>query len=240
MKLNVPIFRLKRQAKLLARETRAPLHKALDQIARREGFQSWSHLSASMVKLRPAATLLSHLQPGDLALLGARPGHGKTLLGLELAAEAALSGRQGFFFTLEYNIEDVLKLLGLLGRDAKAPGASFTVDTSDEICAGHIIAHLEAAPACPVAVIDYLQLLDQKRENPNLNDQMQALKTFARASGAIVVAISQINRAFDRDRRTMPALADVRLPNPVDLGVFTKTCFLHEGEVRLEAQPEAA
>lgn len=81
MKLSAPIFRLKRQAKLRAREAHIPLHQALDQLARDEGFRSWSHLAASISDHRPAADILSQLSPGDLVLLGARPGHGKTVLG---------------------------------------------------------------------------------------------------------------------------------------------------------------
>jgi len=38
-----------------------------------------------------------------MVLIGARPGHGKTLLGLELAALAELIDRTGYFFTLDYN-----------------------------------------------------------------------------------------------------------------------------------------
>ena len=40
MKLSAPIFRLKRQARLLSREAQIPLHQALDQVAREEGFEA--------------------------------------------------------------------------------------------------------------------------------------------------------------------------------------------------------
>jgi hypothetical protein len=33
----------------------------------------------------------------------------------------------------------------------------------------------------------------------------------------------------------MPDLHDIRLPNPIDLRVFSKACFVHEGEIRLQA-----
>jgi len=89
MKLSAPIFHLKRQARLMARETKIPLNRALDRLARGEGFQSWSHLSASLACETPAGRILEQLDPSDLVLLGARPGHGKTLLGLDLVTEAA-------------------------------------------------------------------------------------------------------------------------------------------------------
>tara|TARA_R110000824_G_scaffold390760_5_gene587626 strand:+ start:202 stop:930 length:729 start_codon:yes stop_codon:yes gene_type:complete len=240
MRFSVPIFRLKRQAKQLAREKEMPLHKALDRVAHGEGFQSWSHLAASSSGSRPAGEVLAQLSPGDLVLLGARPGQGKTLLGLELAAEAARKGRQSFFFTLEYTEADVLSRFISLGIDLKTLGSSFFLDTSDNICADHIIERLKQASGGTVAVVDYLQLLDQKRRNPALADQVQALKVFARAAGAIIVLISQIDRSFGgptdgREAGRLPDISNVRLPNPLDLTVFTKTCFLHEGDLVLEA-----
>lgn len=46
MKLSVPIHVLKRKAKLIARQQRIPLNRALDLVAQEEGFKSWSLLSA--------------------------------------------------------------------------------------------------------------------------------------------------------------------------------------------------
>jgi replicative DNA helicase len=84
MRLSSPIYTLKREAKLLARDTEIKLHQALDQVARREGFQDWGHLASSYAKTTPAKAILQQLDTGVMALIAARPGHGKTLLGLEL------------------------------------------------------------------------------------------------------------------------------------------------------------
>ena len=84
-------------------------------------------------------------------------------------------------------------------------------------------------------VVDYLQLLDQKRENPELMVQVRALRSFARDRGLIFVFISQIDRAYDPLKKPCPGLEDVRLPNPLDLSLFTKTCFLNNGEVQFRA-----
>ncbi len=238
MRLSAPIFRLKRQARLLGRDAGIPLHAALDRIAKREGFRSWSHLAASIPRHRPGSEILSRLTPGDLVLLGARPGHGKTVLGLELAVEATKSGRKGFLFTLELIENDILKIIRSLDVEPGTIDGSFTLDTSDDICAAHIITRIEAASAKAVpavAVVDYLQLLDQKRRNPEPADQIRAMKTYAAESGAIIVAISQINRSFDPMAKQFPDLSDVRLPNALDLTLFTKTCFLHDGEICLDA-----
>lgn len=77
MKLSAPIFHLKRQARILSRELNIPLHKALDQVAATEGLTSWSLLAAKASPALAAGELFSRLNPGDLVLVGARPGQGK-------------------------------------------------------------------------------------------------------------------------------------------------------------------
>ena len=117
MKLSAPVYRLKRRARLLSRQESIPHHAALDRIAVGEGFGNWSLLAARMAAASPARTLLRHLRPGDLLLVGARPGHGKTLFGLELAVEAMKAGRQGAFFTLEYTQANVLDRFRAIGAE---------------------------------------------------------------------------------------------------------------------------
>ena len=107
MNLSAPIYVLKRKAKLLAREKTIALHRALEIIAVAEGFQSWSHLVSTSTSNTPAQNILSQLDPGDLVLVGARPGHGKTLLALEMAAKAPQLRSKGYFFTLDFNEHDV-------------------------------------------------------------------------------------------------------------------------------------
>lgn len=181
----------------------------------------------------PARTLLTHFTPGDLVLLGARPGHGKTQLSLELTVEAMKSGRRGVFFTLEYSVTDILDLFERIGADPAVFRNSFEFDTPDGISAGYIMNQLAAVPARTVVVIDYLQLLDQKRENLELMVQVRALRTFADERGLIMIFISQINRFFDSSAGVCPSLSDVRLPNPLDLRLFNKACFLHDGMLEL-------
>ncbi|SDA82151.1 DnaB-like helicase C terminal domain-containing protein [Mesorhizobium qingshengii] len=91
------------------------------------------------------------------------------------------------------------------------------------------------APRGTLVVIDYLQLLDQKRENPDLMAQVRTLKAFARDRGLILVFISQIDRSYNPATKPCPDIGDVRLPNPLDLSLFNKTCFLNKGEIRFQA-----
>ena len=227
MRLSAPVFRLKRDAKKLARDRSVPLHVALDEVAVREGFRSWSHMMAA----RPVATLAAQVRagiaPGSLVVLAARPGQGKTRLGLELTQAAVRAGQRGWFFTLDYTRRDVATLLD------EGEATECTVDTSDEICAAHILASTGDAGRGDVIVIDFLQLLDQKRVHPPLQEQLEDLKRHAQATGAIIAAISQVDRRFDAETGDVPGFDDLRKPNPVDLSLFDRGWFLYGGEARL-------
>lgn len=109
--------------------------------------------------------------PMAICLLGARPGHGKTLLGLQLLLDAIRAGRRGVFFTLEYTEQETHARIRSLEGEESGLGDPLEIVTSDEICADYIMRHL--ADACPgtVAVIDYLQILDQRRNKPELSEQ---------------------------------------------------------------------
>ena len=229
MQISAPIYHLKRRAKQMSKAQEMPLHQALDLIAGEEGYMGWSHLAASHNGQSPAQRILAALNPGQMLLLGARPGQGKTLLALELALEASKRGEIPRFYTLDYTQADVDARLTDLGAGHPAP---FAIETSDEICASYIEA-TATEHAATLVVIDYMQLLDQKRINPPLEAQLAALRAFATHSGVRIVLISQIDRRFDLDDRVMPGLKDVRLPNPADLHLFDKTCFLHERAVDL-------
>lgn len=234
MKLSAPPHRLKQRARTLSRQQGIPLNKALNRIAQEEGFRSWSLLAARTSGLPSARDLFAQFGPGDLVLLAARPGQGKTMMGLELIAEAIRQGQKGVFFTLEYTAKEVFDRLQTIGADRASFNKRFELDESDDISADHIESRLASAPRGTVAVIDYLQLLDQKRKNPELSVQVQTLKSLARKSGLIIIMISQIDRSFEPSTRTFPDLEDVRLPNPLDLTLFSKACFLNNGTMKMK------
>jgi len=232
MQLSAPIYHLKRKAKLLSRGDNIPLHEALNRIAVQEGFDGWSLLAAKASTAAPAAKLFPRLTPGDMVLVGARPGQGKTLMSLELVVEAMKAGNRGVFFTLEYTEKEVLDRFRVIGVEREKFVGLFELDNSDDISADYIVNRLAAARPGTLVVVDYLQLLDQKRENPELMVQIRALQSFARDRGLIFVFISQIDRRYDPVSKLCPDLDDVRLPNPLDLSLFTKTCFLNNGDVQ--------
>ncbi|WFU01559.1 DNA helicase [Rhizobium sp. CB3171] len=236
MRLSGPIYRLKRKARLMSREENIPLHEALDRIAAEEGFRGWSLLAARADATTPAGEMFAQLDPGDLVLLGARPGHGKTLMSLRLAVEAMKAGNRGIFFTLEDTERAVLDRFRMIGAEFESFKDRFEFDCSDAISADYIVERLASMSKGTLVVIDYLQILDQNRQKPELMVQVRALRSFARERGLILVFISQIDRSYDPSMKAYPDLKDVRLPNPLDLALFDKTFFLNKGEV----QPRAA
>lgn len=235
MKFSAPIYILKQQAKAFARTEKVALHDALDRIAKREGFGSWSLLAAKWSTDKVRSSLLSQLRPGELVLLAARPGQGKTLLSLGLATEWVARGNRAAFFTLEFTRADVLRCLDVLEKDIKQLADLFLIDDSDAISADYIVTRLGSAPPGMLIVVDYLQLLDQKRDNPSLTHQVMQLKQFAREQQAVVVCLSQVHRSYDPATKPFPALTDIRLPNPLDLNLFDKACLLGRGKMQVEA-----
>jgi replicative DNA helicase len=235
MKLSAPIYILKQQARAFSRKEKIPLHTALDRIANREGFGTWSLLAAKLSSDESSATLFSQLHPGGLVLLGARPGQGKTLLSVGLAIECMERGNRAAFFTLDFTQADIARCFGVLNKDVATFRDRFLIDDSDEISADYIVGRLASEPSNMLVVVDYLQLLDQKRDNPSLMDQVVELKRFARERQLIIVCLSQISRSYDPASKACPGLTDVRLPNPLDLRLFDKACFLNRGKMQVPA-----
>ncbi len=234
MKLSAPIYQLKKRAKRMVRNDGVPLHQALDTIAREEGFTRWSLLSAHTTAGPLSQTLLSQLKQGDMLLLAGRRGQGKTALGLQMLLDAARLDREAVLFTLEFTEKEARAHLRTRSGGMDEISEKVDIVTSPDISADYIVRHLSGAPAGSVAVIDYLQILDQKRSTPPLSEQVGSLSAFAKQTGTILGFISQIDRSFDPESKPLPDIGDLRLPNLVDLGLFDKACFLHDGSAQLQ------
>jgi len=234
MKLSAPVYQLKSKAKKRKKQEGLSLNEALNLVAQEEGFNTWSLLMAKSEAFRPKSRkeILGYLNPGDLVLIAARPFQGKTVLTLEVLLQAVREHRSCYFFTLEYTHRAVMTKLCELDESFELNDSSLKLDFSDDISAEYIINQTQdSIQDNSLIAVDYLQLLDQKRKHPELQIQIEHLKEYAKKKTCILLFISQVNRAFEADEKTVPGIEDIHLPNPLDLRLFNKILFLHQGNV---------
>jgi len=234
MKLTAPLYVLKGKARALKHTHQLTMIEALDHVARAEGFSSWSLLQSKMKSdtLESPADVLTYLNPGDLVLIGARPLMGKTAFTLKLLLHAVETGQLGFFFSLEYTYQIVVEQLSQMAPTFRHDDRTLILDFSEEISAEYIIkSTMGTARAGTLIVVDYLQILDQRRDKPPLQKQIEDLRAYARQTQCVFVFISQIDRSFKQDQCNQPTLKDIRLPNPLDLALFNKAFFVRGEEI---------
>jgi len=231
MHLSAPVFVLKSHAKELKKRKNIPLSQALNEVAQGEGYASWSLLISGTAELYPRkfSEMLDFLNAGDLVLLAARPGMGKTTFAFGLVAQAIKCTRpKSHLFTLVERALEARQRLSAYSDFFDQGEAHCFIDSSDDICADYIISTTgDRITRDSLIVVDYLQLLDEKRINPPLERQIETLKNFAATSGCIIVFLCQLDRQIGERSDQRPTIDDIRLPNPLDLKLFNKIVFLY-------------
>ena len=142
MKLSAPIYVLKNRAKDLKRTRNCSLSEALNEVARGEGFATWSLLVSKSESLLPGkySDVLGYLNPGDLVLVAARPRMGKTVFTFGLIAQAiSRSDSECYLFSLVEREHDLRKRLGAYNVLLDQNEDRFRLDCSNDICADYII-----------------------------------------------------------------------------------------------------
>ncbi len=231
MKLSSPIHILKSKAKKLKNEQSLTMTQALDLIAKQEGFNSWSLLASQKEKLLPKnyGEVLDFFNNGDLVLIGARPGTGKTSFTIGLFVQAIEKRRpKGFYFTLDETHKDLAGRIATYNEMIGQNNDLFELNYSNDISSEYITKTIQGkVRPGSLVIIDYLQLLDQKRTNPPLQNQIEKLKEYAKESGCIIIFLSQIDRQIEYRSDKRPTVDDIRLPNPLDIKLFNKIIFLY-------------
>lgn len=232
MKLSAPIHVLKEQAKLLKKEKSITNTEALDLIAKREGFDSWSLLQSKKDDMFPKSydEILGFFNPGDIVLIGARPSKGKTVFTMGLFVQAIKKQiAKNFCFSLAEVHKDIAQRIAVYDESLGINNNFFELDYSNDISADYIIEKTKkSASKGSLIVVDYLQLLDEKRSNPSLQVQVEKLKNYAREKECVVIFISQLDRELENRADKKPIMEDIRLPNPLELKFFNKIILLYK------------
>lgn len=177
------------------------------------------------------------LFPGELCILAARPGHGKTSLALQMAAHIASRGRSVYFATLEMGAAELaLKRLcavsGVSGQRIRC-GKLLDADHKRIVTAAqsvgvrnlhlhdwasirpHDIRRAARRVKADVVFVDYLQIVTppdgRKQRYEQVGEISKCLKEQAREMNIPVVACAQIGREAERDKRDpRPRLSQLR------------------------------
>ncbi len=173
------------------------------------------------------------LRGGEMVTIAARPGCGKTALGLQIAVHAAQAGERTAFFSLEMSGEEVVD------RIAKHRGGDGTLtdqaaylreirqtglldklliyDNSER----HTMASIEARSrlhagqpgGLGLVVLDYLQLIDPSdRRIPREQQVAEISRRCKQMAGLLkcpVLVLAQLNREIEKDDRK-PRMSDLR------------------------------
>lgn len=176
---------------------------------------------------------LGGLNAGNMCVVAARPGRGKTTLAFQAALNVAGSGRQVMFVSLEMSARElceraICNLAGISLRQLRSGTHELAVReqsdyllslpldilTPTERTLDIVRGEIQGAKECPaLVVIDYLQLIRVQGKFSGLYEKItyisQSIKVLARESGVPIIAVCQLNREAEKSDRA-PKLSDLR------------------------------
>ena len=182
--------------------------------------------------------LTNGFQGADLILLAARPSMGKTALALNMAVNAAFSGRAVALFSFEMSREALARrVLVSQARvnSAKVQNGTLSAEEFSELTAaaeelGELKVFISDAAETSVTnlrsaarrqklendvgliIVDYLQLMTGKAENrqQEISTISRSLKGLARELNIPIIALSQLSRNVELRADKRPLLSDLR------------------------------
>ncbi len=184
--------------------------------------------------------MLVQMGKGDLVIVGARPGMGKTSFALNIATNVAKQKKAVAIFSLEMSGEqlvtrvlssealiDSFKLRtgqlktedwdNLAGVVASLSGCDIYIDDTSAITSAEMKSKLRRIPNLGLVVIDYIGLMQSTSNTDNRAQQVgeisRNLKIMAKDFGIPIVCCAQLNRGTESrtgEGGKKPTLADLR------------------------------
>ncbi len=180
----------------------------------------------------------SGLQGGQVVVLAARPGMGKTTLALNIAENVAIDNKSVLVFSLEMSKKELAKkLLSSVGRIesfrlktglmndehfSKLTGSfgqmrhkNLIVDDTASISMSEMKAKarmVKRKQGLNLIVIDYIQLMSGKGNNrtEQIGDISRNIKLMAKELDVPIIALSQLSRDLEKRPDKRPQLSDLR------------------------------
>jgi replicative DNA helicase len=200
------------------------------------------------------------MHPGELVVIGARPGVGKTIFGCHLADIASVNRMPAMFVSLEQARHELaLRLLAkhsqvgaflirqgsvtneqremLRSAAARVRGLPLWWDDTPSQTVFRIASQarrLKAKHGLQLLVVDYMQLIDaankKQKRHEQVGEMSRALKLLARSLNIPVIAMAQLNRSSENESRE-PKLSDLRESGNVEQDADTVILMHPETEM---------
>ncbi len=212
-------------------------------------------------------SVLVQLGKGDLVLIGARPGMGKTSFAMNIAVEVAKSTKKTVAcFSLEMSAEQLaLRMLSgeaLVDSRALRSGritaedwqrladatntlatCDILIDDTTGISPTDMKAKLRRVENLGMVVVDYLQLMQSGRSIDNrvqeVGDISRNLKIMAKEMGVPVLCCAQLSRGPESRTSKKPMLSDLRDSGAIEQDADI-VLFLYRDEYYKESDSAAA
>ena len=183
--------------------------------------------------------VLVEMGRGDLIIVGARPGMGKTSFAMNIATNVAKTGKAVAIFNLEMSAEQLVTRIlsseamvdskklrtgqlkpedwdNIAGVISSLSGCDIYIDDTSNITAAEMKSKLRRISNLGLVVIDYIGLMQSSLNTDNRAQQVteisRNLKIMAKDLGIPIVCCAQLNRGTESrtGENKKPTLADLR------------------------------
>ena len=220
------------------------LPEVLNQLEERSQRQPGTRLGVPM-GLADVDDRLDGFCPGRLYVVAGRPGHGKSVFGLQAARAAVQWGRDALLFTLEMPHAEVMHRLlsaeqpldygrlqaarmdaaewqGLTATAERLARAQLWIDDSSSLTIADLLTRarrLHRRQPLGLVVVDYLSLVtgeQSERRDLEVGSVTRALKQLAKELSAPVLLLAQLNRKLEERADKRPIMSDLRESGAVE------------------------